>query len=657
MMASSAHTTNARTELESQSCRAFLPFADYVRLETVRYLSQCLERDSMAVQNHSDRILHGILDEVILNVKRGPSDARAGRDELLADVIFVALNHTPLTRPTQRAFVAALNWDNVAPQSACWLSAEANSTDQRSPARTPVDAPIIWSMCNKDSQDREKTVAQSQWQKRWREYQELTERGERKHGWTTWNQYLLRHCLCPSRIGITWGLDVKDSTYGTLGVDTVTLIGLPKPDAQHWTRAFYDLAFDAFRQPPDVLADLTWIRERWQSMGPAPELGRQALSGIAWTLFHLLRSFAIWGGNAFLSIPFTFGIDGRDNTGVLSLCTMKPLSPAEIDHWTILTEYVFNPIVSEDARSQIHKSGRESGRVVAYQRIGHALKACTQLTGWSAAQQDLLRAKRTCKDPEIARILAMGARTCALFSFAQGLGSLIRVDAVLADGNLEKIKDWLDDDSFDRWQRGELSGALEAYRDTLVLPAKAICHAFGLPVLQIRWAYEGEEMQLCEWESKQDDDEFLTLARRRSRVPPFRYDSDVVFILFPVVAEPLMNAAKHLLEFPELCEYCPLTFQIVAPKRDPTQPFQLSIGNPTYSTDGALPAGIHDAQGLVESTGLAKFADSPRIEQLEGKIWMYWIDIELYPWRLAEAIQKARRNGDEPSNDGGAKNR
>jgi len=484
-----------------------------------------------------------------------------------------------------------------------------------------------------------KDVVERLWADRWNDYQELTDAAERNGGWTTWNQFLLRHCNDPAPLGVVWQSHERSDyadCYVALDDCAATAIGLPSPCDEQWVRRLLDLSPDAFRQPVGVASfeSFTRLQQSWWEMTPSEPLASKVPDSAAWAVFQLLRCYAIWGGSAFLSIPITIGVDGRDRTGVLSICTGKPMSSDQVNRWELIANHIFGPLVGEDACQQMHKATQ----VESYVAGGHSIKVCVDATGWRNTYCELASASRRCTDEWLAAVLNRGAATCALFGFAHGLGALMRLRGILDDVRPERRKKligWLDDEAFIRWQAGEFTGA-EGYRRILFLAAKAVSNARRLPVL-LRDRVGKELLTETLWSPGEPVDEELR-EFHRVRLQPFSPESDFAVILYTVAVEPLMNAANAVVNLGGAATH-PLVAEVECPTNHPNEPFVLRVGNQAlHPPDRNMPPTLHDLERFFSAINLVKF--EPEVHSgPDDNLYMRWIRLEIRPWNLAKLIR------------------
>jgi len=605
---------------------AFQKFAEHVR----RTARKTVQEDPTRVHNSPRSIIVDILQETFAHPLR--EELEQGRLCLLDDAVYLVLNHTPLTRPDERDFVAIIVSDNVEPRTCEWMRQNSVSMVSVSGAQAPQIIAIQARSVDAGLKD----VAQRLWLDRWKDYKELTDAAE-KNGWTTWNQFVLRHCLNPVPIGIVWKAQERSSyadCYVAVDDRAATAIGLPSPCDEQWVRRLLELSPDAFRQPDGSHESFTLLQQGWKEMAPPGPLAETVLSSAAWAVFHLLRCYAIWGGSAFLSIPITIGVDGRDRTGVLSLCTKKPMSSEQVNRWELIANHIFDPLVGEDACQQMHKATQ----VESYVAGGHSIKVCVDATGWRNAYCELASASRRCTDEWLAGVLNRGAATCALFGFAHGLGALMRLRGILDDVRPErrkKLVGWLDDEAFSRWQAGEFTGT-EGYRRILFLAAKAVSNARRLPVL-LRARAGKEILTETLWSPGEPVDEELR-EFHRVRLPPFSPESDFAVILYTVAVEPLMNAANAVVNLGGAATH-PLVAEVECPTNHTSEPFVLRVGNQAlHPPDRDMPPTLHDLELFFSAIKLVKFEPEVHSGPVDN-LYMRWIRLEIRPWNLAKLIR------------------
>jgi hypothetical protein len=101
---------------------------------------------------------------------------------------------------------------------------------------------------------------------------------------------------------------------------------------------------------PDLPRDVV---RSFSDLGPLDKVDLKATASAS--IYHLLRSYARWGGGAFISIPVVLasGAD-RNTSAVLSICTEGPLSSSSVLRWRLLAESILPVIASSELVTQFH---------------------------------------------------------------------------------------------------------------------------------------------------------------------------------------------------------------------------------------------------------------------------------------------------------------
>jgi len=274
----------------------------------------------------------------------------------LKDVVYVVLNHPPLmsaTNDSERHFVAAINGTNVAPQTVQYLQ-ELTRTRETTEAPTGCK---VW-LFHADGLSALEDAVQRFWSKTWGQYLAITHDGVKQNKYT-WNQLLLKDAAHPFPLGLYWkehrAADIA-APYFRLTPALAADIGLPNPDSPEWLPSLLrdvDLSPPALNCYYDSLDPLLRLFDEIDRAGE--DMRKPA--DVAWAIYHLIRKYAVWGGNAFLSVPILIGAETHRiwRTAVLSICTVKPLDVLAYREWKIIAGVLLRPLVEEEMGDMINK--------------------------------------------------------------------------------------------------------------------------------------------------------------------------------------------------------------------------------------------------------------------------------------------------------------
>jgi hypothetical protein len=290
-------------------------------------------------------------------------------EQELKNVVYVVLNHPPLTlRGGKRHFVAAIN--SVHDHTATFLKGKATAaplTTQEQNCevlflRPLANEPLILS-------------AQELWIKQWNEYWNITEYGVARKGIYTWNHLLLKEGARPVPVGLCWdsNLGKKDQApYFYLSKDIANRIGLACLSSPNWIEQLLALPANFIEEQVKEGADLLELKPLRSIFDEVDLHGSESrtLRSVAWKIFHLVRSYAVWGGAAFISIPIVIGTASISHTAVLSLCTLKPLSYRAYREWLLIAGVLLRPLLEEEMFGLI----KQLDFAEAAYSIGHPLK-------------------------------------------------------------------------------------------------------------------------------------------------------------------------------------------------------------------------------------------------------------------------------------------
>jgi len=212
--------------------------------------------------------------------------------------------------------------------------------DRSSPLGGPADGGV--DVVVTGSTER-KTELEASWRHVWSEYRETTRLLE-QCGLTTWNQLLLFHAANPENFGIVWASEgyprrALNGSYALVTAQDLVECGLPPITDQVSPNAFYQLKCDGCSCRLDHLVQgvRTLCPVLLEEQANVELAARAMATCLA---FHLLRSYSIWGGKAFLSIPvWHHAIPG--GTSVISICTIRPLEPEDVVRWQNVANQIF----------------------------------------------------------------------------------------------------------------------------------------------------------------------------------------------------------------------------------------------------------------------------------------------------------------------------
>lgn len=587
------------------------------------------------------------------------------RQSLLEKVVFLVLNFTPLRRPEQRVFVAALNWDHVEPAvkpfATEWTFGDTAGMLNDEVCPISVIAP-----------PGELTVAQEMgimalWQEKWNEYFRITREGVFEHRYT-WNQFLLKVATFPRGLGIFLdGTSRSESLteteplrvpwhFAAVDQSELAATGLPHDCLSAAGRVgLLKSGPSCFRPPSSVTTGFNTVRELWEKCVPSEEFRPQILGAIPWAVHHLVRCYSFWGGSSFLSIPVTFGAVAANRTAVLSLGTTVPLDERETTRWQMLATTIFSPLLAEEAI----RLAKTAERVTVLEAIGHTLKGTAKMTGWREMREKLARLTSKLRElgplpgegallrdvlrPEdridsVADLLEMATETVGTFALSEGLGGLIRLVSVIAREDYAKVHHWADATELERWaEPRQRHLILERYARSVFVLARLACHAAGWPSLRVQ-CVGGREFV---WHHKSDALNPLAAGVGDLDFPPFAKGSDGVIAVYPIIIEPVLNAAKALVEEgPENEPPLVVTLEDFLPDH-----IAMTVCNPTNRRvpPASLPPGVRDTDVLSQHVLIASFDPLPQLTQSElGRA--FTIRLRLHPQQLVERILEHKRN-------------
>jgi hypothetical protein len=299
------------------------------------------------------------------------------RRRLLEPIVYIVANHVPLSSSSsefgfQRSVAAVAKRGSFhAPRV---QAAEIPGGDHLA---NGFDCSLNF-FGNAKRDDVAEHTAANLWISRWREYLEITDKGK-PTGFLTWNQFLLTNARRPHELGATWVWSDEQpavSHYVRVDNSLLDILGLPchEPglDSEWNTRVWRSPPEPVLQKSADKDPGVQLLVERSRRMRPETEWTSATAS---WALYQLLRSYAIWGGGSFLSVPLAFGAtDVTQATCVLSLCTDHPLSGREVLRWRSIGREIFQPLIAREAESLVRQDAANRQYVHSTYGMGHALK-------------------------------------------------------------------------------------------------------------------------------------------------------------------------------------------------------------------------------------------------------------------------------------------
>lgn len=297
--------------------------------------------------------------------------------ELTHDVVYFVLNTIELGQ-TRRAFVAGMNWANLNEDVKNGRLIENCQEDL-----LPVNgtARIFSTNSERLSQNQDITVGTS-WKCIWAEYSRITTvKASAEMPLLTLNHWLLNFARNPQNIGFYWGNDTSDADdcYLQLNGNLLQSIGLFP------VNNFYQVPIE--RQGKKLIApEIVAILNSFRDMD-CTDKRVETPESMAFCIYHLLRSYGCWGGTAFLSIPVVYGNRNFPKTGVLSVCTTKPMNQVQVMLWSLVANTLFKDIMFANLDKLVNKAML----VQSTYGIGHLFKTRTALvlTDFDAIREDI----------------------------------------------------------------------------------------------------------------------------------------------------------------------------------------------------------------------------------------------------------------------------
>lgn len=249
-------------------------------------------------------------------------------------IVYLVLNHARWDGG--RHFVAWLDGSKVPPM------VEGASAAEGPP---PADAVVVVT-----GPTERRSPLHDAWLRVWADYQR-TSAALAKMELTTWNHLVLEHARSPRPLGLAWGDVLRNHRhYVALAASTLAHVGIdPTLAAGADGARFLALEHEEGQCP---LAALEKRLERLEPVGLHGALDAGDNSRLhalaACVSYHLLRSYAVWGGTAFISLPALNRAPDRGAASVLSLCSTEPLPIREVLNWSHLASIILSPIAGEE---------------------------------------------------------------------------------------------------------------------------------------------------------------------------------------------------------------------------------------------------------------------------------------------------------------------
>lgn len=271
--------------------------------------------------------------------------AAAFRGELTSDLrsLFTQLRYLVLNIPShlstaeERVFIAVLR---------PLTRIDAYSWDD-APAVPPESAGRVYIIETGGVEDEFRLVIENQWHSVWSDYSLVT-RDLSRRGIQTWNQFLLHGCERPRPLGLIWSSSEEHDVpyYVRVAKRFKEEVGLPdalEEGLRKWNAFTSNLpkAPPAFPGPDEALVN------ELARMNPVAGVDLHQTASAA--TYHLLRSYARWGGSAFLSIPVPLAARVH---AVLSLCSESPIAENDLGRWRGIAGAVFPYLAASDLVSE-----------------------------------------------------------------------------------------------------------------------------------------------------------------------------------------------------------------------------------------------------------------------------------------------------------------
>jgi hypothetical protein len=478
---------------------------------------------------------------------------------------------------------------------------------------------------------------EARWKEEWSDYTSITDE-KLIHNIYTWNQFLLHGCRVPMALGLAWRRYAERPVadrYVRLDRGLARDLGLPALARRRrlWRDKLVLSPRDAPTPEPGAAERLVPL---WRAMHPNPSVDLPTT--VTASVYYLARSFAIWGGDGFMSVPVLLSAqEGLRAAAVLSLCTRPTLTDAELLAWQSVAVACF----ASAAAAELTEHEGVMGRVHALEGIGHAMKWATQLTMWESISEKL---RDAVDDPSLDAagtrlLLRRAANSLELVALAQGLGNLVRVVAALNRGLLEKLSGWYDPRGHQEWEDGRAARITAAYAELAFAVGRTVCRGTGWPTLECEVIGEDGESEVRSWGAGESDETDGALRPNALRVPPFRMGCDAVYVMIAALGEPMKNAT-HAMKDERVDPAEPLRIRM-RPSLSEDQ-ILVEIGNVTSSDRTELPPGVRDTEALVRDTSIVTYGDPYRDDE-DGRV--FWVPVRVHPMKLSRTLKEKREGG------------
>ena len=292
--------------------------------------------------------------------------------EICQDVVYFVLNVTDIWNK-RRAFHTGINWANlnneVRENRLLCLDTKKASLSANNGRAGLIPFSTVRNFIPTNAKKEQLII---EWKIVWDQYYKLTLHydGNADKKFFTFNHWLLHHTKNPLHIGVYWGLKdshanknyvyLQDSTLEEMGITTSQRTGSSLIKLPEFSGKFIDNG------------DLSQVLSIFNEMDPnEPELN--SLENIAFSIYHLLRSYGCWGGNSFYSIPMNYGRDNHPIKGILSICSTKPLDSDLSLKWYLVANKLFKGIMLDEI-DKIYEYERRDNLMEATYALGHNLK-------------------------------------------------------------------------------------------------------------------------------------------------------------------------------------------------------------------------------------------------------------------------------------------
>jgi len=471
-----------------------------------------------------------------------------------------------------------------------------------------------------------KMELKKRWSWEWNRYAALTYHLQCQ-GVFTWNQFLLHGCRFPATLGLAWRGEAP-KTYFSLSAALARGLHLPgNTEAIGWAKEIVNLP--NFLDFPGGNNCSTYLSDRLLEMQPIAQ-NPQVAKSAAFAIYHLMQSYAIWGGDGFLSIPVLIGASSKLSvTAVLSLCAKPNLELSDIFIWHAIAAACLAPVSTTELVefTQLEERNR------ALEGAGHTLKWTTEQTGWEPVAEGIRQVLNEQREADYPRQLRIAQSSLKLVCLSQGLGNLIRVVTTVGKDRIKKLVPWYDPSEVEVWETGDWESVCAAYSDLVFKLGIVICHGTGWPKLQVECPKPNGKVEIRKWRHGDASSDFAAFSPSTMRVPPFKRGSDAIHVLIAALGEPMKNATKAMLGEGVNPEE-PLRVRLSG-----TLPevLVIEIGNWTRRRFHGLPDGVQDTQVLIQAAEIAEYGQpylDPENECLA------WLPLRLNPIPLIRKIEE-----------------